>query len=115
MRHILDHLRCVLCAPPTPALAPASASNGSGSSAPGLAGPVLRYDRRSRGTAVEAERGAALLEVQQLRSRLESLPLGQGDSWVQPMQVCFVADAMGTEYTLPSTLEVRMEVSPACI
>jgi len=68
-------------------------------------GPVLKYEERSRGTAVETDRTAGLQAVVALRALLEGLALGQGDHWIQPVQVAFAADATGTEYTLPSTLE----------
>lgn len=70
VRHCLDHVRAVL-----------------GAAASGL----LDYDRRERGTAVEASRSAALEEIRRLSGGLTALPPGADRRTVQ-LRVLMSAD-----------------------
>lgn len=91
LRHSLDHYsRCLAAAADVAAANPATA-------------PVIRYDQRARGTAVEADVDAASKEVDRLIRAVESLP---NAALTVPVAAAFVlsAEGEGEEQPLASTV-----------
>lgn len=80
VRHCLDHVSALVAA---------------------MYGDELSYDRRSRGTTVENERGIAADEIRQLVSRLEAQAAVRLD---RPVTLWSLLDAKGTAVAIRTTI-----------